>query len=78
MMEARRRHFLPGMPPGLPGQAFKGSFTGLQLLMHLFKGILNIFEEDQSQYNMLIFRGIDVLPEFIRGLPKLFFDGVPG
>jgi hypothetical protein len=43
--------------------------------MQNLKGIGNVLKENQSQHHVLIFRGIHVFSQFIRGLPERCLDG---
>jgi hypothetical protein len=46
----------------------------LQLGEHFFKRVGDVFEEDQAEYDVFVFGGIDVFAQFVGGFPELLFQ----
>ncbi len=52
------------------------AFTDFEPAMEFFEHIGNVFEEHQSEYDMLVFRRVDVFAQFIGGLTTVAFPTV--
>lgn len=51
-------------------------FSRSQLLAIFLKGIRDVFQEDEAEHDVFIFRGIDVFTELVSSLEELLFEGL--
>lgn len=54
------------------------ALTGDQLRVVLVEGVGDEFDEDETEGDMLVFRRVHIVAEFVSGAPELGFETVIG